>query len=104
MPLDSNLGIWENKSCVQCGACCYDYNNYQLCRNQEIRDGKSYCGIHDNSEREKLCQVWFCNSLGDKSISAIPTHIQDSIKQRLIAIAKGLGTTPSTSSVPQQNR
>ena len=69
-----------NETCVQCGACCYDYNFYSLCRNQEIRDGKSYCRMHESPQRDLLCQNWFCDSSSDS---------------QLIEIAIELGTAPS---------
>ncbi|MBS3078823.1 hypothetical protein J4218_01755 [Candidatus Pacearchaeota archaeon] len=90
--LKSRLGIWGNESCVQCGACCYDYNHGQLCMNQEIRDGKSYCKEHDNLKRNHLCRNWFCADLVEACNTLSP--IED-MKQNAIT----LGTVPNPSIV-----
>lgn len=95
--LQETLGIWNNESCVQCGACCYDYNHNSLCRYQEIRQGKSYCKRHEDPKRDILCRTWFCSFLRDKSILSLPSRVSDSLTERLVLIAIDLGTAPITS-------
>ncbi len=57
---DSNPGIWGNKECISCGACCYE-NFGKLCNYQKIRDNKSFCKIYD--ERPGMCSAHFCGHL-----------------------------------------
>ena len=82
--LQEKLGIWGNKNCFKCGACCYEYNGYHLCRYQEIVDGKSSCKVHNKPERDRLCQTWFCSELE----TGEPVH-------EFMEIAKQLGTAPN---------
>lgn len=68
--LNQKLGIWGNISCVQCGACCYDLHDCTdsaLCRNQEIKNGKSYCVLHDKN-KPKTCKDWFCSGLNNPDL------------------------------------
>jgi len=88
--LTQKLGIWGNEKCMQCGACCYDYNKNSLCRYQSIRDGKSYCKMHESPKRDRLCQNWFCVNLAESSKAEF-RHIATNI----------LRTTPCTFSTPQ---
>jgi hypothetical protein len=105
MSIDSNLGIWGNESCAQCGACCYDYNYNRLCRNQEIRDGKSYCKAHEDDDRKELCKTWFCGDLEDDvQYEEFTVKTRERFRQRLRDIATNiLGTNPCLTSAPQQN-
>ncbi|MBS3075984.1 hypothetical protein J4429_06035 [Candidatus Pacearchaeota archaeon] len=95
MPIDSNLGIWENESCFQCGACCYEINqsfDKKSCDNQEIRSGKSYCLIHDEKDRRwgELCSGFFCGNLKK------PSYQNPEIaRKELIRISIKLGTNPN---------
>ena len=81
-----NKGIWGNTECAQCGACCYEWNEYLFriearktpqCKNFLIEDGKSYCLAH-NKQREPICENYFCGKTdacfryeGDKKLREI---------------------------------
>ena len=104
MSTDSNLGIWGNESCVQCGACCYEINqslDKKSCDNQEIRDEKSYCLRHDEKDRKwgELCSGFFCANIKRHSFPD-----PEWAREELIRIAIKLGTNPCLTSAPQQNR
>jgi len=92
----NNLGIWGNSSCVQCGACCYEQNLViikKTCENQEIRDGKSYCLVHDNSEErtwQEDCERFFCGKIAD----AVVIKCLPEIRERLRGYARKFGTVP----------
>ena len=99
---EGGIGIWGNKECVQCGACCYEYSKClyekgmiktEECENFEIKDGRAFCLNHDG-EREQICEKYFCGNVqpilrfrygGDKNIRAI---------------AEELGTTPENYKIP----
>jgi hypothetical protein len=95
MTLDSNLGIWGNKNCVQCGACCYDYyacTDSLLCKHQEIKNKKSYCLTHEDPNRADTCKKWFCGQLNN-------SPYKEDFQTRLIEVATNiLKTNPPKSS------
>jgi hypothetical protein len=80
----NSLGIWNNHTCTNCGACCYDFktsNGGNPCPHQEIKHGKSRCSIHDSKERSKLCQLFSCSQLMQD-----PVLITRAENYRLIAL------------------
>lgn len=96
------IGIWGNTECVQCGACCYEYNLYlyqcekaktEQCENFEIKDGKAYCLAHER-ERKEVCGWYFC---GDVNFDSRFTAGGD---ERLRQIAEQLGTAPKEYKIP----
>jgi hypothetical protein len=91
----ARLGIWGNNSCSQCGACCYEMSlasMHKPCDNQEIRDGKSYCKVHDKPEErtyQRMCQDFFCGNL------PLLAEARDAVlrsRENLRRIARELGT------------
>lgn len=56
-------GIWGNYECIQCGACCIDYNPNKPCKNQVIIGEQSYCSEHTEPTKDMLCRTWFCSEL-----------------------------------------
>ena len=94
--MEEKLGIWENKECIQCGACCYDLNkilnNLELesCPFPIIKDNKCCCKIYEDKGRawaNHSCDGFFCGNL-----NRLPTGYE--IKERLRKIAFKLGTAP----------
>ena len=89
--IDDKLGIWGNKECIQCGACCYGYHMRlygRPCEHQEIECGKSICIIHERP-RERICETYFCGG-----IPHVPETTQ--MRERLREIANNLGSAPQT--------
>jgi len=84
MSINSKLGIWENTSCLQCGACCIDVPNSGVgkCKRQIIENGKSYCLLHGKSKPEG-CKKYFC--------SGYEPDEEEEMRQ----IAVRLGTVPT---------
>ena len=93
---DNDLGFWGNDSCVQCGACCVEYNNNHMsniesgnanvCEHFEVKGGKAYCGIH-KQERESICERFFCG--------VVDTWDKRQGVGRIHKIANILKTTPT---------
>ena len=82
---DKGLGIWGNENCLQCGACCYEWD---LCKGgPEIREGKAFCLIHEE-KKPSICERYFCGNLTDFKV--------DEREQRKKAreIAFEFGTVP----------
>jgi len=96
------IGIWGNIECIQCGACCYEYNLYlyqckeketEQCENFYIKDSKAYCLAHEN-KRKQLCEEHFCGNVH------FDTRFEFNGDKILRKIAEQLGTTPSKYKIP----
>jgi Fe-S-cluster containining protein len=84
---DERLGIWGNKECAMCGACCYEHSMMSYdepCEHQNIINKKSYCGIYES--KPGICDAFFCGMLDE------PEEII--YRWRLRALSKKLGTSP----------
>jgi hypothetical protein len=89
-------GIWGNAECVQCGACCQEYNLWLYktgqietpqCENFAISMGKAYCLAHD-ADRQPICKTYFCGNTDP----IIRFREQGDLKLR--KIAEKIGTIP----------
>ena len=96
------IGIWGNTECVQCGACCYEYNKYlyecnaresEQCENFEIKDRKAYCLAHEG-QRKEICGWYFC---GNAHFNSRFSAGSDKILRQ---IAEQLGTAPKNYKIP----
>ena len=61
IPRGDKVGIWGNKECMLCGACCYRHLNQIGAKGHcyEIIDRKAYCTMHEEP-RGFLCELYFC--------------------------------------------
>ena len=86
-------GIWENDSCVRCGACCYychvrelDKSRESFCAYLQIDEtkGSARCIIEEDGKPEE-CRNFFCDRIH------VPLPQQ---RQELRNCAVDLGTMP----------
>lgn len=98
MESNENFGIWGNTSCQQCGACCSEYiarltmimDWDHACNNFVIEDGKARCLVHEDPNRDPICQAYFC---GNRREDSDPVEIKYG-HERMRALARKLGTAP----------
>jgi hypothetical protein len=101
--VEKGMGIWGNDKCVQCGACCYEWNKYlfeiearttEKCENFTIKDGKAYCLAHEG-DRKRICGSFFC---GDTDFYF---RFRCRGDENLRKIAEMLGTVPENYKIPK---
>jgi hypothetical protein len=100
--VEKGMGIWGNTNCAQCGACCYEWNQYlhkieakekEICENFLIKDGQAYCLAHEK-DREPICQNYFCGNTD--FIWRFRYHGDEKLRK----IAETLGTVPPKHKIP----
>jgi hypothetical protein len=96
------MGIWGNSECIQCGACCDEWNKHlykinarktEQCKNFVIQEGKAYCLNHKDN-REFICRNYFCGN------TEFVFRFREGGDKKLRKIAETLGTVPSEYKIP----
>ncbi|MEK9175096.1 MAG: hypothetical protein AAB795_00725 [Patescibacteria group bacterium] len=99
---EKGLGIWGNRTCIQCGACCHEYfkylfkigaSNTEQCAHFSIKDGMAHCMIHEQ-QREAICTNYFC---GDTDFIF---RFGEKGDAKLREIAETLDTVPFSFKIP----